>query len=317
MELKYLENIEGSAGINLVPSIGSKLRFILCAGFIGIFGSHVSAQSRSWNTTDIAKYAMKLPEKALLQMDPKVVRMAAENRLQGSGLSVGTGSAVSDRNSLEAESGEYAWKFRIATTVFWVGEQATVNNPVSNDKSAWDIDWISSYGGVDIPNMEARVNFVPSSFVPRQNPFYVALPYNDVDDHHTRPEAAEVIPWFRNSFVRDGQSVCKGRWVEIRHGLKVCYAQWEDVGPFQTDHWQYVFGNGRPRPNRNRDAGLDVSPAVREYLALGDIDFCDWKFVDFLRVPIGPWAIYGDNNTFCRLRRPRSTSVAVSQHPPL
>jgi hypothetical protein len=316
MELINLANTEGSSEINLAPSLGSTLRFILWAGLIGILGSHVSAQSRSGNSTDIAKYAMKLPEKELIQMDPKVVKMATESRLLGTGLSVGNGSAVSERNSLETGPGEYAWKVGIATTIFWVGEQATVDNPVSNDKSAWDIAWISSYGGVDIPNSEARANFVPANFVPRQNPFYVALPYNDVDDHHTKPEAAMIIPWFKNSFVRDGQSVCKGRWVEIRHGMKVCYAQWEDVGPFQTDHWQYVFGNERPRPNRNRDAGLDVSPAVREYLGLGDVDFCDWKFVDFYHVPIGPWAIYGDNNTFCRLRRPRSTSVAVSQRPP-
>jgi hypothetical protein len=114
--------------------------------------------------------------------------------------------------------------------------------------------------------------------------------------------------------VRDGQSVCKGRWVAIRHGLKVCYAQWEDVGPFQTDHWQYVFGTERPRPNRNQDAGLDVSPAVSQYLGLDNIGACDWKFVDFLQVPAGPWALYGDNNTFSRLRRPKSTTIAVSRH---
>ena len=108
----------------------------------------------------------------------------------------------------------------------------------------------------------------------------------------------------------------KGRWVAIRHGKRVCYAQWEDVGPFQTDHWQYVFGGERPRPNKNQDAGLDVSPAVRDYLALDNIDFCDWKFVDFFSVPGGPWAIYGDNNIFSRLRRPKSTSIAVSHRAP-
>ena len=275
MELKNFENAEEGLGIGLAPSIGVNLQFLLCAVLLAISGTDVSAQSGSGSTTDIAKLAMKLPEKALIKMDPKVVRMAT----QSSELS--TGSAVSARNSLKLGSGEYAWKVGIATTVFWVGEQASVNNPVSNDKSAWDIGWISSYGGVDSPDSGDRVNYVPLSFVPRQNPFYVALPYNDIDDHHTKPEAAVVIPWFKNSFVRDGQSVCKGRWVEIRHGLKVCYAQWEDVGPFQTDHWQYVFGNERPRSNRNRDAGLDVSPAVREYLNLDNVDLCDWKFVDF------------------------------------
>jgi hypothetical protein len=82
-----------------------------------------------------------------------------------------------------------------------------------------------------------------------------------------------VVPRFKSTYVRDGQSVLKGRWSAIRHANKVCYAQWEDVGPFRTDHWQYVFGNERPRPNRNHDAGLDVSPAVRDYLSLDGIDF--------------------------------------------
>ncbi len=315
MDLKDLEMAEESAGFTRLPSTGSKLQFVLCTGLVAVLGMHVSAQSPSDSTTDIAKYAMKLPEKELLRIEPRVARLRANYRLQSLGLNAGTVSAVSERNSTVAGPGEYAWKVGIATTVFWVGEQATVSNPVSNDKSAWDSGWISSYGGTDSPNPQDRLNFVPLNFIPRQNPFYVALPYNDIDDHHTKPEAAQVVPWFRNSFVRDGQSVCKGRWVAIRHGTKVCYAQWEDVGPFETDHWQYVFGNDRPGPNRNRDAGLDVSPAVREYLALDNIDFCDWKFVEFLRVPAGPWTIYGENNIFSRLRRPGSAAaIAVRQH---
>ena len=314
MVLKDFQQTERRARIDPLPSNGLTFRLVLCTGLLVVVGTSVFAQSRSDKATDLAKYAMKLPEKQLLRIEPN--RLPASNRLQGYGLSDGTGSAISGRNSLGAGLGEYAWKQGIATTVFWVGEQASVSNPVSNDKSAWDTGWVSSYGGIDSPSPGDRLNFVPVTFTPRQNPFYVALPYNDIDDHHTKPEAAQVIPWFNNSFVRDGQSVCKGRWIAIRHGKKVCYAQWEDVGPFQTDHWQYVFGNERPRPNRNQDAGLDVSPAVREYLGLSNIDLCDWKFVDFFRVPIGPWALYGDNNTFSRYRRPKSTSVAVSHHIP-
>ena len=59
--------------------------------------------------------------------------------------------------------------------------------------------------------------------------------------------------------------------------------------------------------------GLDVSPAVREYLGLENTDLCDWKFVDLLRVPSGPWTVYGENNIFSRLRRPKTTTIAVSQ----
>jgi hypothetical protein len=121
-----------------------------------------------------------------------------------------------------------------------------------------------------------------------------------------------VIPWFKKSFVRDGQTVCKGHWLEIRHGKRLCYAQWEDVGPFQTDHWQYVFGNERPRPNINRDAGLDVSPAVRDYLGMSGMDACDWRFADLDEVQDGPWALYPENNPvaqFARLKRSVGTAM--------
>ena len=81
-------------------------------------------------------------------------------------------------------------------------------------------------------------------------------------------------------------------------GGRIAYAQWEDCGPFRTDHWQYVFGDDRPMPNLNQGAGLDVSPAVRDYLGMGTKDVCDWKFVEAKDVPPGPWTKYGDNNTF-------------------
>ena len=207
------------------------------------------------------------------------------------------------------EHGLVTWKYKIVATVFWVGEQAAEGNPVPNTQSAWDPNWVTHFGGDDNPF--ARMNFMPVSFIPRQNPFYVALPYNDVDDHHTKLEAIEVIPWFNDSFVRDGQSVCKGRWVAIRRGKRTCYAQWEDVGPFHIDHWQYVFGDERPRPNRNQDAGIDVSPAVRDYLGMSGMDVCDWKFVSVYEVPSGPWTLYGDNNTVAHLRR--RTGIAIAR----
>jgi hypothetical protein len=50
--------------------------------------------------------------------------------------------------------------------------------------------------------------------------------------------------------------------------------------------------------NLNQGAGLDVSPAVRDYLGLKETDVTEWKFVDFSEVPRGPWSTHGDNNTF-------------------
>ena len=201
--------------------------------------------------------------------------------------------------SSPAKSGErYSWKKDIVTTIFWIGEKPSGNNPTPNRSSSWEKDWTKSYGGFDDPNPTNRSNYIPVGFTPRQNPFYCALPYNDKASTGHRPEAPEVVPWFKEAYQGPAVSTCKGRWVAIRRGNKTVYAQWEDAGPFRTDHWQYVFGNERPKPNWNRGAGLDVSPAVRDYLGLHETDVTDWKFVEFSEVPHGPWSRLGDNNTF-------------------
>jgi hypothetical protein len=203
--------------------------------------------------------------------------------------------AMQSKPAIRAEPGgfvsSYPWRIAIRTTLFWVGEPASLRSP-DNRHSAWDREWIINYGGTDTPLSGSRDNFRPVAFVPRQNPFYVALPYNDRCPGGIRPEASKVIPWFDPSLAAQGKSNLKGRWLAIRKGDRICYAQWEDVGPFQIDHWEYVFGNERPRPNRNQDAGLDVSPAVRDYLGLDELDVTDWQFVEQGEVPAGPWKAY-------------------------
>lgn len=207
---------------------------------------------------------------------------------------------------LPQNSTVYPWKRDIVTTVFWVGELPTRNNPVPNTMSSWDKSWMANFGGVDCPN--ERAGWIPDGFVPRQNPFYIALPYNDITRKGTKPEARSVIPWFDRVFKKNGISVCKGRWVAIRKGNKVCYAQWEDCGPFRTDHWQYVFGNERPSSNLNKGAGLDVSPAVRDFLGLQGMDVTDWRFVETWDVPPGPWRRWGLNNVFASNNTNESSS---------
>jgi len=257
----------------------STIRLIVAIAVLasGVISSQ--AQSSYEAASDFAQYAMQLRENQLLRIEPQVFTPA-----------------------LRFGFSKYPWKRNIVTTVFWIGETPTKNNPVPNNKSSWDTKWYYSYGGYDNPDPEARNGLFPKGFTPRQNPFYVALPYNDVTRGTTKPESRRVIPWFKQAFEREGKSVCKGRWVAIRHGNRIAYAQWEDCGPFRTDHWQYVFGNERPKPNLNQGAGLDVSPAVRDYLGMSGKDVCDWKFVEFREVPKGPWAKYGDNNTFVILR---------------
>jgi hypothetical protein len=258
----------GVTGLLLLP-VG--FWAIRCSEGNNFLGAPDSSSSPYATAADFARYAMKLRNDGLLLTAP-IVRIPATFRS--------------------------AWKRNIVTTVFWVGEPAAANNPVSNDKSSWDLGWTTSYGGFDPPETSNRRNYIPVAFIPRQNPFYVALPYNDLINGQFKPEAPLVIPWFRRAYSEPGQSVCKDHWVAIRKGGRTCYAQWEDCGPFRTDHFQYVFGDERPKPNANFGAGLDVSPAVRDFLGLQSTDVTDWQFVEMNDVPPGPWRSYGGNNPF-------------------
>jgi TonB family protein len=197
----------------------------------------------------------------------------------------------------------FPWKTNVVTTVFWVGQEHVTGKTSPQHQSVWDKDWLKNFGGVDTPELAARHDYIPISFVPRQNPFYCALPYNDVEQGRFKPEAPIVIPWFKQVHAEPGHSVCKDRWVAIQKGDRICYAQWEDCGPFRTDHFQYVFQNERPTPNASHGAGLSVSPAVRDHLGLAPTDVADWRFVELSDVPPGPWRNYGENNHFVIARR--------------
>ena len=233
------------------------------------------------------------PEKT--KFSKKSQRSAEDRTFDTSSIAFTPGQLA--RNSSEPGQ-RFPWKSQIVTTVFWIGEKPSGNNPVPNRVSSWDKDWTKNYGGMDDPDPAHRSNYIPVKFTPRQNPFYCALPYNDKAREGHRPEAPRVVPWFNEAYQGPAVSTCKSRWVAIRKGNRVAYAQWEDAGPFRTDHWQYVFGNERPKPNLNKGAGLDVSPAVRDFLGLQSTDVTDWRFVDFSEVPRGPWSSLGENNTF-------------------
>lgn len=282
---------------------------------LGVLSSGHLAHAQYKNKDEFTQHARKLRETALMKME------RLEPRVQ-----IGSPSSRTPRfttnttgpSRFTGNTGRYPWKTNIVTTVFWVGEKATKRNPVANHASSWDMKWAANYGGYDDPDPARRRGFIPANFVPRQNPFYVALPYNDVTRGTTKPEARFVIPWFKQEFERPGKSVCKGRWLAIRKGNRICYAQWEDCGPFRTDHWQYVFGKERPKPNINQGAGLDISPAVRDYLGMkSGKDVCDWKFVELHEVPQGPWARYGDNNHFVMNARGKDNRIVKGGRGPV
>ena len=275
--------------------------FATFAGLLSFSGvaTAQAPQPTYQSSTDFARYAMKLREESILRLEPQVIVPTESNK--------------------DGVRGLYPWKLSIVATVFWVGEQASVNNPVHNSSSSWDLNWWRTYGGLDSPDARRKLEdggTIPTAFIPQQNPFYVALPYNDITQGRQKPEARKVIPWFNAIFEQEGKSVCRDRWIMVRKGTRACYAQWSDCGPFSTEHWQYVFGNERPRPNLNRGAGIDVSPAVRDYLGMGSMDVVDWKFVEYSDIPPGPWSRFGENNSFVIDTRRRGTRVAQVQKTP-
>lgn len=177
----------------------------------------------------------------------------------------------------------------ISVTLFWIGEDASDDNKeISNNSSAWDDSWVKHYGGTDNP--KKRNGYLPDKFKPLENPFYFALPYNDFDKKgERRKDVASVIPWAKDMQLGDSTSYVKNRWIKITKGDKAVYAQWEDVGPFGENDVNYVFGSAEPASRTNKHAGLDVSPAVRDYLGISEKDIVDWQFIESNSVPEGPW----------------------------
>jgi hypothetical protein len=177
---------------------------------------------------------------------------------------------------------------RAVTTVFWVGERADRDNDyISNAESAWDRRWEEHFGGYDDP--DDRCGYRPCGFEPDENPFYVALPYNDLDDDGDRKDSASDVPWF-GAQQTPGGSILKDHWVAVSHKGTTCYGQWEDVGPNNESDFAYVFGSAsEPENTFGEDAGLDVSPAMRDCLGMDDVAVTTWRFADADEVADGPW----------------------------
>ncbi|HEY5805825.1 MAG TPA: hypothetical protein VIS56_00380 [Candidatus Saccharimonadales bacterium] len=200
------------------------------------------------------------------------------------GLLVGTLAACTTdpRNTTPGEHG-YPIHHSITTTVFWVGEEGSPDNRgIHNRSSTWIEDWQGAYGGVDDP--KSRCGFLPCGFKPKENPFYFALPYNDLNEDCTPKPSRKHVSWY-TAPPPTGNSVVKNQWIKITFGDKTAYAQWEDAGPFGEDDANYVFGSVEPQA----DAGLDISPATATYLGLDGKEKTSWQFIPEKAVPEGPW----------------------------
>ena len=205
---------------------------------------------------------------------------------------------------------EYPWHTGIIATTFWVGE---VMDPSTSDGSqvfsTYDKDWMANYGGCDgriddgVCRPDARRpdnGFFPTAMVPLQNPFYLDLPFDDLNNEAAFAIRDQVIPWANDPGYRGRAedrdfSYMKNRWVELRKNDRTCFGQIQDAGPAVYDDSGYVFGADDQRPSNTRfnGAGLDVSPALNACLGFvavdGAEDRVDWRFVESAQVPAGPW----------------------------
>lgn len=203
------------------------------------------------------------------------------------------------------------WHTGIPVTTFWVGE---IFDPEAEDGSqlisTYDSSWLEHYGGCDgldsddrcvtTPRRESN-GWFPLYMDPLENPFYLDVPYDDLNDSVGFVRRCEVIPWadepgYAGRCEDRGFSYMKNRWVHVvGPSGRACYGQVEDAGPGVYADADYVFGDAdqRPRNHRYGGAGMDVSPALTGCLGLADIngmgEVIDWRFVEEHDVPEGPW----------------------------
>ena len=148
--------------------------------------------------------------------------------------------------------------------MFWVGEPADAANAfISNTQSYWDKDWLANFGGVDDPSIAERplAGGLHAQGEPVLRGAALRRVHRATAASRTRPE----VPWYRPGLA----PLLKNRWVEIRHNVRVCFAQWQDVGPCGEDDFAFVFGASLvPLNTFDAKAGLDVSPAVWHHLGM-------------------------------------------------
>jgi hypothetical protein len=215
----------------------------------------------------------------------------------------------------------YPWHTNIVATTFWVGEIFDPNVPDGSQVfSTYDKDWEANYGGCDgvlAPTCQTQQRtvangYMPTDMTPKENPFYLDLPFDDVNDSTAFKQRCQVIPWAaadnaatgKNNCANSNYSYMKNRWVQLTGpNGNTCYGQIEDAGPSSGSLYHdanYVFGTNNARPankqfsgDKTQGAGADVSPALNGCLGFkdldGDNDHVSWRFIDRANVPAGPW----------------------------
>ena len=102
-------------------------------------------------------------------------------------------------------SSGYPWHTDIVATTFWVGEVFDANaSDGSQVISTYDSKWWEHYGGCDgvVVDEECRTEarsadngYFPRHMTPRQNPFYLDLPFDDINNSTAFAQRSSVVPW--------------------------------------------------------------------------------------------------------------------------
>ncbi len=250
------------------------------------------------------------------------------------GTVVADASAPKDAATGPSKGRSYPLHTKIVATTFWVGELFNASLADGSQVcSTYDSNWAFHWSGVNSGKVPAGAEgcagsivggcdgvtsgtkcstekrtaangYFPSQGKPVENPFYLDLPYDDINDSTGFKNRCTTIPWandpgYAGHCTDDDFSYMKNRWVKIiGPNGNTCYGQNEDAGPSHGSLYHdaaYVFGanDAQPIQGQFNNAGMDVSPALNGCLGFkeldGDGDLITWSFVDDIDVPAGPW----------------------------
>ncbi len=242
---------------------------------------------------------------------------------------------------------KYPLHTNIVSTTFWVGEIFNASLADGSQVcSTYNGQWAFQHTGINAGTTPASASGCPGSIyggcdgvssgsgssfacateardasngyfpkhqpAPLENPFYLDLPYDDINDSVAFQQRCQVIPWAAADNAATGVDHCadgsysymKNHWVQMTGpNGNVCYGQIEDAGPSSGSAYHdsnYVFGAADARPantdfsaDGTQGAGTDVSPALNGCLGFAELDgsgdHVSWRFVDRAAVPAGPW----------------------------
>lgn len=230
----------------------------------------------------------------------------------------------------------YPLHTNIVSTTFWVGELFNASLADGSQVcSAYDSNWAFHWSGINKGTVPSSASGCAGSIIggcdgvagpnntctteprtasngyfptkvptPKQNPFYLDLPYDDLNDPVAFQERCSVIPWandpgYAGHCADPSFSYMKNRWVKMTGpNGHTCFGQIADAGPSHDALYHdkaYVFGanNAQPVQGQFNNAGADVSPALNGCLGFAELDGqndrISWQFVDAAAVPAGPW----------------------------